>query len=183
MYFEKAGKQNTEKTLEIVKKTINDRGIKHVVVASSEGYTAKLFKEANLGINLVCVTHVAGFETPGEIEMPEEIRRELVQSGVKVLTTTHVLSGAERGISRKFGGLYPVEIIANTLRMLGQGIKVCVEIAVMALDAGLIPYNEEVIAVGGTGEGADTAVIIKPAHASNIFDTWISEILCKPANK
>jgi len=183
MYFERSGKQNTEKTLEIVKRAVNERGIKHVVVASSGGYTAKQFKEANLGVNLVCVTHVAGFETPGEIEMPEEIRRELAQAGVKVLTTTHVLSGAERGISRKFGGVYPVEIIANSLRMLGQGVKVCVEVSVMALDAGLIPYNEEVIAVGGTGEGADTAVIIKPAHAANIFDTWISEILCKPANK
>jgi len=183
MYFEKAGKQNTEKTLEIVKKAIKERGIKHVVVASSKGYTAKLFKEANLEVNLICVTHVAGFEKPGEIEMPESVRRELSQSGVKLLTATHVLSGAERGISNKFGGIYPVEIMANTLRMLGQGVKVCVEISVMALDAGLIPYNEEVIAVGGTGEGADTAVIIKPAHASRIFDTWISEILCKPANK
>ncbi|NLZ52772.1 MAG: hypothetical protein GX892_06450 [Thermoanaerobacteraceae bacterium] len=183
MYFEKTGKQNTEKTLEIVKKAVNERGIRHVVVASSKGHTAKLFKEANLGVNLVCVTHVAGFETPGEIEMPEELRRELSQSGVKLLTATHVLSGAERAISNKFGGAYPVEIMANTLRMLGQGTKVCVEIAVMALDAGLIPYNEEVIAVGGTSKGADTAVIIKPAHASNIFDTWISEILCKPANK
>jgi hypothetical protein len=67
--------------------------------------------------------------------------------------------------------------------MLGQGTKVCVEIGVMALDAGLIPYDEDVIAVGGSSEGADTAVILKPAHASAIFDTWISEILCKPANK
>ncbi|HQA60616.1 MAG: pyruvate kinase alpha/beta domain-containing protein [Tepidanaerobacteraceae bacterium] len=183
MYFEKAGKHNTEKTLEIVKQAVSERGIKRVVVASTEGYTAKLFKEANLGVDLVCVTHVAGFEKPGEIEMPGEIRRELAESGVKVLTTTHVLSGAERGISNKFGGIYPVELMANTLRMMGQGVKVCVEISVMALDAGLIPYGEEVIAVGGTGEGADTAIIIKPAHAANIFDTWISEILCKPANK
>jgi len=183
MYFEKAGKQNTEKTLEIVKKAVKERDIKHVVVASCTGYTAKLFKGANLGVNLVCVTHVVGFERPGESEMPEDVRRELIESGVKLLTTTHVLSGAERGISNKFGGAYPVEILAHTLRMLGQGTKVCVEVAVMALDAGLIPYNEEVIAVGGTGEGADTAVIIKPAHAANIFDTWISEILCKPANK
>lgn len=183
MYFAKSGKQNTEKTLEIVKKAVKERGIKHVVVASTQGYTAKLFKEASLGVNLVCVTHVAGFENPGEIEMPEDLKRELSDAGVKVLTTTHVLSGAERGISNRFGGTYPVEIMANTLRMLGQGTKVCVEIAVMALDAGLIPYNEEVIAVGGTSEGADTAIIIKPAHAANIFDTWISEILCKPANK
>ncbi|WP_296969965.1 pyruvate kinase alpha/beta domain-containing protein [Tepidanaerobacter sp. EBM-38] len=183
MYFEKPGKQNTEKTLEIVKKAVSERNIKHVVVASCKGYTAKLFQEANLGVNLVCVTHAAGFETPGEMEMPEDIRKELVDSGVKVLTTTHVLSGVERGISRKFGGAYPVEIIAHTLRMLGQGTKVCVEIAVMALDAGLIPYGEDIIAVGGSSRGADTAVILRPAHASNIFDTWISEILCKPASK
>jgi hypothetical protein len=102
---------------------------------------------------------------------------------MKVLTTTHVLSGAERGLSRKFGGVYPVEIIAHTLRMFGQGVKVCVEVAVMALDAGMIPYGEEVIAVGGTGRGADTAVIIKPAHANSILDTWISEIICKPKER
>lgn len=183
MHFEKPGKHNTEKTLEVIKKAVKERGIKHVVVATCEGYTAKLFQEANLGVNLVCVTHVAGFETPGEMEMPVDVRRQLTESGVKVLTTTHVLSGAERGISNKFGGAYPVEIIAHTLRMLGQGVKVCVEIGVMALDAGLIPYQEDIIAVAGTGEGADTAVILKPAHASTIFDTWISEILCKPANK
>ncbi|WP_213975370.1 pyruvate kinase alpha/beta domain-containing protein [Tepidanaerobacter acetatoxydans] len=183
MYFEKPGKQNTEKTLEIVKKAVSERNIKHVVVASCKGHTAKLFQEANLGVNLVCVTHAAGFEAPGEMEMPEDIRKELVDSGVKVLTTTHVLSGVERGISRNFGGAYPVEIIAHTLRMSGQGTKVCVEIAVMALDAGLIPYGEDIIAVGGSSRGADTALILRPAHASNIFDTWISEILCKPASK
>ncbi len=170
MYFEKPGKQNTEKTLEIVKKAVSERNIKHVVVASCKGHTAKLFQ-------------AAGFEAPGEMEMPEDIRKELVDSGVKVLTTTHVLSGVERGISRNFGGAYPVEIIAHTLRMSGQGTKVCVEIAVMALDAGLIPYGEDIIAVGGSSRGADTALILRPAHASNIFDTWISEILCKPASK
>lgn len=183
MYFEKAGKQNTEKTLEVVRDAIKKYDVKHVVIASCKGYTAKLFKDANLGVNLVCVTHVTGFEKPGQQEMSENVRKELTDAGVKVLTTTHVLSGAERGISRKFGGAYPVEIIAQTLRMLGQGTKVCVETTVMALDAGLIPYGEDIIAVGGTSEGADTAIIIRPAHASAIFDTWISQILCKPASK
>jgi hypothetical protein len=70
MHFEKPGKHNTEKTLEVIKKAVKERGIKHVVVATCEGYTAKLFQEANLGINLVCVTHVAGFETPGDSSIP-----------------------------------------------------------------------------------------------------------------
>lgn len=183
MYWDSPGKQNTEKTLEVVKKTIKERGIKHVVVATSKGNTAKLFAEADLGVNLVCITHVAGYAIPGEIEVPKALREKLISSGVKVHTTTHVLSGAERSFSKKFGGMYPTEVIANTLRMLGQGTKVCVEIAVMALDAGLIPYGEDVISVGGSSQGADTAVIIRPSHASSILDTWISEILCKPAQK
>ena len=183
MYFEVPGKHNTEKVLEIVKKAIKERDISHIVVASCGGYTAKLFEKADLGVNLVCVTHVTGFRAPGENEMPENVREHLIKSGVKVLTTTHALSGAERGLSNKFGGTYPVQIIADTLRMLGQGMKVCVEISVMALDAGLIPYGQPVIAVGGKGKGADTAVIIKPTHASNILDTWVSEILCKPMER
>ena len=104
----------------------------------------------------------------------------MTEKKVNILTTTHVLSGAERGISRKFGGIYPVEIIANSLRIFGQGVKVTVEIAVMALDEGLIPYGEDIIAVGGTGKGADTAVVIRPAHAASILDTYIAEIICKP---
>lgn len=97
-----------------------------------------------------------------------------------VLTTAHVLSGAERGISRKFNGCGPVELIAQTLKMLSAGVKVGVEIAVMALDAGLIPYGERVIAIGGTAKGADTVLVITPSYASNIFDTRVHEIICKP---
>lgn len=183
MYFKKAGKHNSAETLETVKTAIKEKDIKYVVVASSNGHTAKLFAEAKLGVNLIWVTHAAGFRVPGEIEAAESLRNELSAAGVKVLTATHVLSGAERGISNKAGGMYPIEIMANALRMMGQGTKVCVEVSVMALDAGLIPFGEDIIAVGGTNEGADTAVIIQPAHASDIFGTWISEILCKPARK
>ncbi|KYO66509.1 pyruvate kinase alpha/beta domain-containing protein [Thermovenabulum gondwanense] len=183
MYFEKPGAENTQKTVEIVKRAVEERGIRHVVAASNEGRTAKLLVDANINANLVIVTHACGFRAPGDMEFPGDLREELIKKGVKVLTTTHVLSGAERGLSRKFGGVYPVEIIANTLRMFGQGVKVCLEVATMALDAGLIPYGEEIIAIGGTSEGADSAVIMKPAHAANIMDTWISEILCKPKNR
>jgi len=179
LYFQEAGKQNTLKTVELAIEAARKKNIKHIVVASCSGDTAKYFINAN-ELDIVCVTHANGFEQAGKNEMPDKVRKELMDAGIKVLTTTHVLSGAERGISRKFGGAYPVEIMAHTLRMFGQGVKVCVEISVMALDAGLIPYGESIIAVGGTAEGADTAVILKPAHANSIFDTRIEEIICKP---
>ncbi len=97
---------------------------------------------------------------------------------MQVVTATHVLSGAERGLSNRFTGVYPVEIIAHTLRMFGQGTKVCVECAVMALDAGAIQPGP-VVCVGGTGAGADTAWILRPAHAQNILDTKLDRLICK----
>jgi len=178
MYFTEEGKKNTEKVAELVIKAARENNIAHIVVASNTGATARHF--IGCGMEITCVTHAYGYGQPGVNEMNRNDREELSALGVKVLTTTHVLSGAERSLSAKFGGINPVEIIANSLRMLGQGVKVCVEISVMALDAGLIPYGEPVIAVGGTGRGADTAVIIKPAHAKDILNTRIQEIICKP---
>lgn len=178
MYWDKMGKECTTDTVRLALESARSNQIKYVVVASNTGETAALFVEQ--GLEVICVTHVNGFREPGVNEMSTEKRESLQKQGVKVLTTTHVLSGAERALSNKFGGIYPIEIMANTLRMLGQGVKVGVEIATMALDAGLIPYGERIIAVGGSGRGADTAVIMKPAHASDILSTRIEEIICKP---
>jgi len=180
MYFNALGKVNTIDTTALALKVAKERNIKYIVVASSRGDTAKLLNNS-ADINIICVTHANGFPEPGKSEMSQEIRSELADLGIKVLTTSHVLSGAERGMSKTFGGAYPVEIIAHTLRMLGQGTKVCVEVSIMALDAGLIPHGEPIISIGGTGQGADTAVIITPSHASSIFETKIHEIICKPS--
>lgn len=151
------------------------------MVASNSGKTCK--KLLGKGFNLVCVTHQVGFAGPGVDEMEAAVREELLQQGVKILTTTHLLAGVDRAIRFKFGGVYPAEIMAQTLRIFGQGVKVATEIAVMALDAGLIPYGQEVIAIGGTAEGADAAIVVLPAHSNRFFDTEIREIICMPRSK
>lgn len=178
MYWKDKGPANTTATAEAAIKRAQELGISHIVVASSSGSTCEHFLDK--GVEVVCVTHHMGFMSPGEDEMPPEVREKLSQKGVQILTTTHLLAGVDRALRNKFGGVYPAEIIAQSLRMFGQGVKVCVEIAGMALDAGLIPYGKEVIAVGGSGTGADTAIIITPAHSNNFFDTKIKEIICKP---
>ena len=179
MYFQKPGPGNTQATIGLALQTAREKGIQHIVVASCSGRTAKFLTNCH-ELRIVCVTHVYGFSENGKNEMEESVRLELQQHGMHVLSTTHVLSGVERGISAQSGGMYPAEIMANTLRMFGQGTKVCVEVAIMALDAGLIPYGAAVIAIGGTGKGADTAIIMTPAHAQHVFKTKIHEILCKP---
>ena len=179
MIFEKAGRENTRETVSLALQAARDRKIGTIVVASYSGYTARFFM-GEKDMNVVCVGTVSGFRKPGENDMTEASRRELEEAGIRVVTAAHALSGAERGVSRKFGGVYPVEMIAHTLRLFGQGTKVCVEIAAMALDAGLIGYDKPVVAVGGTGGGADTCMVLTPAYSSSIFETKIHETICKP---
>lgn len=180
-YWAKTGKINTEETVKAALEKAEELGIKHIVVASNSGETAALF--TGKGLNVVCVTHQVGFKEPGEDEMESKVRAQLQEKGVQVLTTTHLLAGVDRALRFKFEGVYPAEIVASTLRLLGQGFKVCVEISVMALDAGMIPYGEEIIAVAGTGRGADAACLLVPAHSSQFFDTKVKEVICMPREK
>jgi len=104
--------------------------------------------------------------------------------GIRTLIGSHALSGVGRSISNKFGGVSHVEIIAHTLRLFGgEGIKVAVEVSIMAADAGLIPTDKEVIAVGGSGGGADAAIVLRAAHMNNFFDLEIREIIAKPRQR
>ncbi len=180
MYWDKKGPDNTDLTIKEALKRAAELNIEYLVVASSAGATAR--KLAGCGRSVVCVSYHVGFDGPGIKRMSEETERELNTSGIKVLFTTHLLAGVDRAIRNKFGGVYPAEIMAQTLRMLGQGVKVCVEVAGMALDAGFIPHGKEVIVIGGSGKGADTAVVIVPAHSNHFFDTKVKEIICKPSN-
>lgn len=178
MHWEQKGRANTTATAELALKRAKELGIKQIVVASNSGYTAEQFLDK--GVEVICVTHHIGFMSPGEDEMQPQVRQKLAEKGVQVLTTTHLLAGVDRAVRNKFGGLYPAEIVAQSLRMLGQGVKVCVEISCMALDAGMIPYGKEIIAVAGSATGADTAAVIVPAHSNQFFDTKVKEIICKP---
>jgi hypothetical protein len=180
VYFEALGKQNTESVLELVKNCAQAEGIRNIVVASTTGETgvktSKIFK----GFNVVVVSHHVGFQEPGVWELKEKNRRKILENGAKILTATHALSGVERAIRKKFATIMPLELIAHTLRLFGEGTKVCVEITIMAADAGLIPLDRDVIAIGGTGRGADTALVIKPVTTSRFFNLEIREVIAKP---
>jgi hypothetical protein len=180
MYFDSTGRENTKETAELALRTAEERGIRHIVVASNTGETARMLIN-DRGISVTMVTHAYGFAEDGKNELADEARAELESKGIRVVTTPHVLSGGERGIRRVFGGISPVEVISQALRMMGQGTKVGVEISVMALDSGCIPFGEPVITVAGSNGGADTALIVTPAHAAKIFDVKINEVICKPS--
>lgn len=180
VYFDKAGQENTHRTLEVARNELLNRGLTHMVVASTWGDTgleaAKMLE--NTPAHLVVVTHNYGFKEQGEVEMDPSVRSEIVRLGGYVLTGTMVTRGISAAIRGKMG--FSLEqVVADTLRIFGQGMKVCVEMCAMAADAGVIP-TDDVVAVGGTGRGADTAVIIKPASSNSFFDIRVRDILAKP---
>ncbi|MGQ9781510.1 MAG: pyruvate kinase alpha/beta domain-containing protein [Nitrososphaeria archaeon] len=152
------------------------------MVASTSGRTGAKASEFLKGYNLVVVTHVAGFSESGKLQISDEYRKIIERNGGKVLTTAHALSGAERAFRKKFGTIGPLELMANILKIFGQGTKVCVEIAIMAADAGLIPVDRDIMCIGGTSRGADTSLVIRSAHSTDLFDLKVRKILCKPSD-
>jgi len=180
VYFDKPGPANTDRTLEIVAKKASESGISTVLVASTTGETGLKAVQTIQGKKVVVVTHSTGFKEPNLQELREENRVAIESKGGKILTCMHAFGGPNRAIRIKLGTYALDEIVAYVLRTLGQGFKVCVEISLMAADAGLVKVGEPCIAVGGTGRGADTAVVLSPANAQNFLDMRIHEILCKP---
>lgn len=180
VYFENTGHENTEEVLRIAKERADELGIKTILVASTRGDAAARAVEVFEGVKVVAVSHSAGFREPNTQQFTEENRKKVESKGGIILTTTHAFAGVDRALRLKFNTIALSEIIANVLRIFGQGMKVVCEIAVMAADAGLVRTDEDVIVIAGTGRGADTAVVLKPVNSMNFFDLRVEEILCKP---
>jgi hypothetical protein len=179
-YFPEPCSANTEKTFEVAKKRAEELGIKTIVVASTSGETGLKAVKAFASYKVVVVTHTTGLYAPDVQELTPQNRAKILEKGGLILTATHAFGGVGRAVRRRFNTYQVDEIIAQTLRVFGQGTKVACEIALMAADAGLIRTDEEIITIGGTASGADTALVVKPAHTQDFFKLRVKEVLCKP---
>ena len=188
VYFKNPGKENTAEVFAIARRRATELGIKTIVVASTTGWTATQAAKDLNGFRIIVVTHSAGLKGPNTQEFLEENRRELEGKGITILTTTHAFGGLNRAMQQSTIPTAPFtyvigDVVSNTLRIFGQGMKVACEIAAMAADAGLIRTDEDVISIAGTGaldRGADVAIVIKPSYSHTFFETRVREILCKP---
>jgi hypothetical protein len=182
-YFSKPGPANTAAVIEAVARRAKELSIERVIVATCSGRTAfEARRRFDTSMKIIAVTHVTGFSEANVQELREEDRRTLQAQGVEVLTCAHAFGGVGRGVRSKVGTYQVDEVMAYTLRIFGQGTKVAVEIALMAADAGLVRTGEDVISIGGTGKGADTALVLKPVTSDHFFDLRIREVICKPEN-
>ena len=180
VYFGSVGPENTERTLELARERALELGIRHVLVASTSGRTGARAAEVLQDLQVIVVSHSTGFATPNEQQLKPQYREEIERHGARILTTQHALGGVGRAVRRKLGTYQLDEIIAFVLRNFCEGVKVACELTVMAADAGLVPAGQEIVAIAGTGSGADTAVVIRAANAQDFFDLRVLEIICKP---
>lgn len=180
VYFKQRGPQNTEKTLQLARERAEALGVTDIVVASYTGNTGVQALQVFRDYNLIIVAGVTGFKEPNKVAMLEENKSAVENNGGKVLFAGHTFGMLGRAVLRKFGAIQVDEVIAHVLRLFSQGVKVGCEIACMAADAGLIKAGEEVIAIGGSGRGADTAIVVRASNTHTFFDTRILEIICKP---
>ncbi|MCC8027590.1 MAG: hypothetical protein LIP16_20080 [Clostridium sp.] len=182
--FSRQGSRNTGETilLALQKAKEMESGL---VAASTSGATAlEILRQAEkIGFKrkiTIVRTAASGVSGKGAAQMPDPVKADLERQGVVLVTAAHALSAGERGISARLGGYGPLELMAATLRTMGEGTKVCFECAVMALDAGALPYGMPVVAIGGTASGCDTAIVITPSYSASILNTRIHEFICKP---
>jgi uncharacterized protein len=188
VYFKNPGRENTSEVFSLAKRRASELGIKTIVVASTTGWTAIRAAEELKGFRTVVVTHSDGLKGPNTQEFLEENRRQLEGKGLTILTATHAFGGLNRAMQQSTIATAPHtyvtgDVVANTLRIFGQGMKVACEITAMAADAGLIRTDEDVVSIAGTGaldRGADVAIVIRPSYTHTFFETRVREILCKP---
>ncbi len=176
-HFETAGKGNTEDTLRRAIDVAKAKGLSRIVVASTTGDTARAAAEMVEGtdLTLVIVPHQFGWKDEPEFDL--ELVPWLEERGHTFHAATMLFHTGE------FYGNDACRAMANILRTFGQGTKVCMEIGLMAADAGLVTQEQECVLVAGTGRGADTAIVATAAPTMKLGDFKVHEILCRPVQR
>lgn len=170
----------TKEVLKIAEEYAEDNEISNVVIATTRGETGveatDVFSD---DINLVAVTHSTGFREEDEQELKEENRKIMEENGIEIFTGPMPFHSWNDYYRKEKGSIMTPSIIADTLRLFGQGAKVCIEIGSMATDAGLVP-PEPVLAVAGTGYGADTVLLVEGKNSRRFFDMKVKDVIAKP---
>jgi hypothetical protein len=183
VYFDKWGVSATHHTLRLAKERFDELGLRQVLIATSFGDTPVKALDYFKGEEIIVVNSQYGYREPGKMSTKPEYLKRLQEAGVRMIYQTHVFAGIDRAINRKYGGITFTQFLGQVFKMFGEGFKVCAEIAVMAADSGGIGVDQEVISIGGTGRGADTAVVLIPAHSNDFFSMQFKEIICLPRNR
>ena len=191
VYFDKPGRPNTDKVVELVVERLAEGDIKMVVAASTTGYTVLKLAEAlrgRAGIQIVSVAETPLIREWGSTYpcLPAEVKAQLEADGVIVADKIPYLMHSSVLDYSRWKAPSAEGILRESLYAFGQGMKVAVECVLIAVASGFIEPYQDVIATGGTSRGADTAAVISATFPNHVFSEdekkrlYVREILCKP---
>jgi uncharacterized protein len=170
VYFDRPGQENTDEVLDVVQRRYEEGDISRILVATTKGVTGLKFAKAfKSKAEVVAISHE-------KIEV--DYRKEMEEHGAKPLEKSHLPFHAKG-----------MDVVRDALFVMGQGFKVALELALIATDMGIVPPYNYVIAVGGTGRGADTAIVVRTTTTAEAFTRdeskrlEVREILCMPLKK
>jgi len=191
-YFDEPGEENTKWVIEAVSQRLEAGGIRIVIVASTSGETAVEFARSLKGkTELICVSEAPYRREWGE-EWPclkQEFRQELERLGVTIIDKVPYVFHSSVLEAARWPDAFPERVVKETLYSFGQGMKVAVEVTVTGVSCGYVPPYENVIGVGGSGRGADTAIVLRATYPASLFDKdpakrlEIKEIIAMPISK
>jgi hypothetical protein len=191
-YFENTGKENTQDVIEAVKKRLEDVPVEYVIVASTTGDTGiKLSDALGDSVKIVSVSESALVSEWGDKYpcMDPEKKAELERRGVIVAEKAPYFFHSSPLDGGKWSAPSPEVIVRETLYSFGQGMKVAVEVAMIAVACGYIKPFQDVIAIGGSGRGADTAALLRATFPNLIFSKdpskrlIVKEVIAMPKDK
>lgn len=191
-YFDEPGKGNTQWVIEAVSQRLKLGGIKKVIIASTSGKTAVEFaRSLKDKAELVCVSEAPYRREWGE-QWPclkQTFRRELEKLGVAIVDNAPYVLHSSVLEAAKWPNTSPEQLVKETLYSFGQGMKVAVEVALTAVSCGYVTPYEDVIGVGGSSKGADTAIVLRATYPASLFDKdpakrlEVREVIAMPISK
>jgi hypothetical protein len=196
--FAHYGPENTGEVIDAILERLQEKDINTIVAGSSTGETAikiaQRVQEAQPPVRViaVCDPPWAIGKVPKAGRISPDNKARLTALGADVVDTVPYASRAySTGSSNNVYEALDLLVVAfDAFRMVGgNGLKVAIEVALMATNGGAIPPGQEVIAVAGTGNGLDTAIVMKTAYSIDIFSSdptdrpEVREILAMPREK
>ena len=171
-YFDKGGLEHTQSTLQAAKERTAEINLEAVIVTSTSGKTA--LEAAHIfsgtGTRIIAVPfqkHLWEKHSPLDPQLAAECRK----LGVEFLPDEPIvpLLDSER------------PDIVNAWRTVSQGFKVALQVASMCVDTGLLKPGAHVISIGGSGEGADTAIAVQTYGYVDVLKSNVIEIIAMPS--
>lgn len=192
LYFKRPGFLNTNSVVQAVKKRLTLEDVEAVVVPFTTGRTAERFSSELKDVKVVTISEdEAIFACKQVANSDQGLLGKLVRSRLDKTSKMDDMRSRRDLFDLTFlpfcGETW--NAIRETLYAFGQGMKVAIEISVAAVEVGKVKPFIKVIAVGGTGEGADTAIVARTSSQKEAFGKKstkrlsIQEIIAMPIEK